>query len=57
MKVLRWFAIGFFGVIALGIVFVKAGRQGGASGGEQSAMIIKASGSALHDVATGLEGA
>lgn len=55
--ILRWAFVGFFGVIALAIVFVKAGKGGGKSGGEQSAMIIKAGGGAISDVASSLEGA
>lgn len=55
-EVLRWAFIGFFGVIALGIVFVKAGKAGGQSGGQQSAAIIQASGNAIANVGSSLEG-
>jgi hypothetical protein len=52
----RWLAMGFFGAIVLVIVFVKAGKGGGKSGGEQAATIVQAFGDAGSKVATSLEG-
>lgn len=51
-----WALVGFFGAIIAGIVFVKAGRGGGVSGGDQVANIIKAGGTSTADVASALEG-
>lgn len=54
----RWIhtaVIGFFVAVVAGIVFVQAGRQSGVSGGQQSAQIINAGGSAVSNVAAGLE--
>ncbi len=48
--------IGFFLAIAMAIIFVKAGRGGGQSGGEQTATILKAGGGALAELARSLEG-
>jgi hypothetical protein len=48
-------AMGFFVVIGLVIIFVQAGTTG-TSGGKQSSDILNASGSALSNVATALEG-
>lgn len=47
---------GFFVAVVFAIVFVQAGRSG-QSGGQQSATILDASGSAISNVAKGLEGA
>lgn len=52
----RWAFLGFFGVIALGIVFVRAGQSGGRSGGQQTADIITASSSGLANIGSSLEG-
>lgn len=52
----RWAFIGFFGVIALAIVFVKAGKGGGKSGGDQAASIIQASAGGIANVGSSLEG-
>lgn len=38
------------------IIFVKAGQKGGASGGEQSSQLVKASGDAFSSGVTALEG-
>jgi hypothetical protein len=55
-KIAQWLIWGFFGAIALGIVFVKAGQKGGRSGGQQSADIITAGASGLASTASALEG-
>lgn len=55
MKWLHTALIGFFVAVIAGIIFVQAVRQGGTSGGAQSAQIIKAGGSAITSVAAGLE--
>lgn len=54
--ILRWAFVGFFGVIALAIVFVKAGRGGGKSGGDQAATIVSASAKGIADIGSSLEG-
>lgn len=46
----------FFTAMIATIIFVKAGRGGGQSGGQQSAAIINATGGALSNVANGIEG-
>lgn len=56
MKVLQWAVWGSFAAIIAVIVFVKAGKGGGQSGGEQSAAIIKAGTGGLATLATSLEG-
>jgi len=56
MKILQWAIWGFFGAVIAGIVFVKAGAKGGMSGGQQSAMIIDAAGTAVSATASSLEG-
>jgi hypothetical protein len=53
----RWAVFGFFGAIIAAIVFVKAGRGGAKSGGDQTAEIVRGGGDALAKVASGLEGA
>jgi hypothetical protein len=47
---------GFFTAVVAVIIFVRAGQKGGRSGGQQTADIITASGQAINNVATGLEG-
>lgn len=54
--ILRWAVLGFFGAIIAAIVFVKAGRGGGKSGGEQAASIVKASADGIANVGSSLEG-
>lgn len=56
-KVVEYAVIGFFVAIVAAIIFVQAGKAGGKSGGEQSADIINATGSALSNTAKGLQGA
>lgn len=46
----------FFLAVIFSIVFISAGRFGGANGGQQSSAIISASGGALSGVANSLEG-
>jgi hypothetical protein len=53
---LHWAVLGFFGAIIAAIIFVKAGKGTGQSGGQQSAAIINATGSSLGQVASSLEG-
>ena len=55
MKTLEAFFLGFFAVIALFIVFVKAGSTG-TSGGAQTGVILQSAGNALSNVASSLEG-
>jgi hypothetical protein len=55
-KVIEWAVGGFFITIALVIVFVKAGKGGGTSGGDQAASVIKASSGGIANIATSLEG-
>lgn len=55
MKTLEAFFLGFFAVIALFIVFVKAGSTG-TSGGAQTGIILQSTGNALSNVASSLEG-
>ena len=57
MKIAKWALVGFFGAIITAIVFVKAGKSGGQSGGDQSAAIIKASSGGVAQIASALEGA
>lgn len=52
---LHLFFIGFFAVIALGIIFVQAGAKSGIGGGEQTAAIINSAGNSLSHVAKSLE--
>lgn len=56
MKILRIAVLGAFAAIIAVIVFVKAGKGGGQSGGDQAATIIKASAGGLGNVASSLEG-
>lgn len=49
------FFYGFFAVAALSVIFVSAGRYGGASGGEQTKAILGGAGNALASVAGSLE--
>lgn len=56
MRILQWALVGFFGAIIAGIVFVKAGKGGGQSGGDQSAAIIKAGTGGIANIASSLEG-
>jgi hypothetical protein len=56
VKILQMAVWGAFAAIIAVIVFVKAGRGGGQSGGEQSAAIIKAGTGGLANLATSLEG-
>lgn len=55
MSIVQWIGMGIFGGILAAIVFVQAGRLGGANGGEQSASIINASGSSLSNVIKAVE--
>lgn len=55
MKFLKWLAFGFFGAVALAIVFVQAGTTG-ESGGKQAGEILRSFGQAGATVATALEG-
>ncbi|HZV49922.1 MAG TPA: hypothetical protein VFD49_09175 [Candidatus Dormibacteraeota bacterium] len=55
----RWVhtaVVGFFSAVVVAIVFVKAGQRTGVSGGQQTAQILNAGGSALANAARGLEG-
>ncbi len=52
---LKWFILGFFGVAALGTIFVQAGKGGGQSGGAQTAQILDSAGGALGSLASSLE--
>lgn len=52
---LKWFILGFFGVAALGTIFVQAGKGGGESGGAQTAKILDAAGGGLGQLASSLE--
>lgn len=56
MKWLDTAIFGFIAAVIAVIVFVKAGPNGGQSGGEQTAQVITASGGALASLATSLEG-
>jgi hypothetical protein len=56
VKVLKWALVGSFAAIIAVIVFVKAGKGGGQSGGDQTATIIKSSSGGLASIATALEG-
>ena len=51
----QYFFAGFFAVLALGIVFVQAGKSGGLNGGAQTANIISSAGGSLSSVAKSLE--
>jgi hypothetical protein len=53
----RYAVLGFFIAIIAAIVFVKAGRGGGKSGGDQTAAIVKSFGDAGANIASSLEGA
>lgn len=55
MKTLKFVAAGFFMVIGVFIVFVKAGTTG-TSGGQQTALIAGGFGNGLATVAKALEG-
>jgi hypothetical protein len=55
-KIAEFFFMGFFFVAGLAVIFVKAGSQGGQSGGEQTSEIFEGAGSGLNSVASGLEG-
>ena len=55
MSLIQWVGMGLFGGILAAIVFVQAGRLGGANGGEQSATIINAAGSSLSNVVKAVE--
>lgn len=52
--VLHTAVLGFFVAVIAAIIFVQAGKSG-QSGGQQSSAVIKAGGSALSNVAAGLE--
>jgi hypothetical protein len=54
--VMEKFVFGFFAVIALMIIFVRAGQYGGRSGGQQSADILYAGGSTLGNLGKSLNG-
>ena len=56
MNIARIAVMGFFAAIIAVIVFVRAGAQGGRSGGQQSADILNAGGDSLAKIASGLEG-
>jgi hypothetical protein len=56
VKIIRWAVMGSFAAIITVIIFVKAGKGGGQSGGQQAATIVKAFGQAGSSVATSLEG-
>lgn len=55
MSLVQWIGMGIFGGILAAIVFVQAGRLGGANGGEQTATIINAGGSSLSNVIKAVE--
>jgi hypothetical protein len=50
------FVFGFFGVLALMVIFVRAGQYGGRSGGQQSADILYAGGSTLGNMGKSISG-
>jgi len=52
----RWAVFGFFGAIIAVIVFVRAGKGGGTSGGEQASTVVRAGGDSLAKIASSLEG-
>jgi hypothetical protein len=54
-KWLEYITIGFFGCIALAIIYVKAGKSG-QTGGQQTGAIISGMGGAASQVASALEG-
>jgi hypothetical protein len=56
MKTLEYLGGLALAVIALVVVFVKAGRGGGQSGGQQAATIIKSASGGMAQVITALEG-
>ncbi len=56
MQIARIALMGAFAAIIAVIVFVRAGKGGGESGGEQTSKIIKSFGSAGSDLASSLEG-
>lgn len=55
MSLVQWIGVGVFGGIIAAIVFVQAGKVGGANGGEQSAMILKGAGTGLSDIISAVE--
>jgi hypothetical protein len=55
-KILGYMVFGFFFVIALVIIFVRAGQGGGESGGKQTAEISKGVADGLSSVAKSLQG-
>jgi len=55
-NVLQHIVLGVFVAILAVIVFVRAGQKGGATGGQQSAQIISAAGSAFSSGVQALEG-
>ncbi len=56
MKIVRVALMGSFAAIIATIIFVKAGKGGGQSGGQQATSIIKASTGGIGTIATALEG-
>lgn len=54
-KMWEVFFLGFFGVAALSIIYVSAGRRGGQNGGQQTGTIIQSTGQALSSTANALE--
>jgi hypothetical protein len=55
-ETIQKFFFGFFAVLALMIIFVRAGQSGKATGGQQTAQILNAGGSSLANLAKGLSG-
>ncbi len=56
MKWLEYLGVGALVIMGLVVVFVQAGKAGGATGGAQASQIISASGTSGSQLVSALEG-